>query len=839
MIRMTAAAALLAVLSCSTFVSCDSYDDSHIQEAIKDLQNRVSALEKKVEANISALQQMVSLGSIASCEYDYQTGKAVIKLVDGKTITIDQTVKGISLMTIVEKEGKYYWGICKDGRTSLLEINGKNVPVEVTPSAKLSDKGEWLISADGGATWVPTGIFHDTSEDETVEVEFFKEVAIDGDYLVLTLADGKTIKVEIVGEATFSASETSLWFTRKAEEKMVPLTMKNVKAFTITEKPEGWKAQIIEEMLHITSPADFSAADLDGTIKILATFNGMNPEIVSIDVQYEPEFTLAADTYGTVMVKVSEHVTADYQGYIIKAWKSADFSAEAAAAWLNSEGYTSVPTVGSKEFTVAGLADAYEEGEDYEIFAVSYIPPRYITSGERAYVAEDLVTASYKPVGVKMAISDISFDSAYITADFSDVPEYFAGVSKLEDWNNYVMKNFLEQLGYGGMTPATAKSYAGEAELFPDGTKTITLMPATEYVTWMIPYNSSNKYSESDFITKSFTTAGISPVSSIAAPAANVHDITFGGFTADITPAAGVYRTFATILPAASVPTTDDETVAMLISADKYSDGSSVLTVSTNSYNPDMEIYLLAVSMNEDGGYGAILKQKVALKDLEYSDAIGISDCAVTYGLGDVTLTLTFKGSPATITYMAASYSYYTEDMIQEMMAMSQYGDVIDKEIGKLANGNQIHLEKLDLGVQYTFYAVVKDAAGNPSKMFTTTFIPSSSVDYVLSTAENYTYGLPQLSGTWTNNTTFSLTVEKPAECVKFWLYKGDPEYFTGDVWTDTDKLVAEQLYGVEVHTESFAKKSYPYFYSASRFYLAWLDDKGNYHAIYEYDPHK
>ena len=82
-------------------------------------------------------------------------------------------------------------------------------------------------------------------------------------------------------------------------------------------------------------------------------------------------------------------------------------------------------------------------------------------------------------------------------------------------------------------------------------------------------------------------------------------------------------------------------------------------------------------------------------------------------------------------------------------------------------------------------------------------------------------------------------TVEKPAECVKFWLYKGDPEYFTGDVWTDTDKLVAEQLYGVEVHTESFAKKSYPYFYSASRFYLAWLDDKGNYHAIYEYDPHK
>ena len=229
---MLAAAVTITALSCSAFVSCESYDDSQIQEAIKDLQNRVAALEKKVEANISALQQMVSLGSIASCEYDAETGKATIRLVDGKTITIDQTVKGVSLMTVIEKNGKYYWGICKNGETTLLEVNGKPVPVEVTPSAKLSDKGEWMLSADGGNTWVSTGIFHNGEEDETVE--FFKDLAIDGDYLILTLADGKTIKVEIVGEAQFSVSETSLWFTRKDQEIMIPLTMNNVKAYTIT-----------------------------------------------------------------------------------------------------------------------------------------------------------------------------------------------------------------------------------------------------------------------------------------------------------------------------------------------------------------------------------------------------------------------------------------------------------------------------------------------------------------------------------------------------------------------------------------------------------------------------
>ena len=834
--KTLAGVAISAMLSCGAFVSCETFDDTQIQEAIKDLQNRVAALEKKVQENITALQQMVSLGSIASCNYNAETGKAIITLVDGKTITIDQQVSGVSLVTVVEKDGKYYWGICKDGKTSLLEINGKNVPVEVTPSAKLSDKGEWLISADGGNTWISTGIFSDTEGEDTVE--FFKDVVVDGDYLTLTLADGKTIKVEIVGEAQFSASETSLWFTRKAEEKMIPLTMNNVKAFTITEKPEGWKAQIIEEMLHITSPADMTVADLSGTVKILAVFTGLNPEIVSVDVQYEPEFTITADTYGTVKVNVSEHVGEDYQGYLIKAWKSGDFTADAAVEWLNTEGYAGTPCAETKEYNVSELADSFEEGEDYDIFAVSYIPSRFVSAGEREYTADDLAIAQYRPVGIKINISDISFDSAQIQAAFSDTPQYFGGICTLENWNNYVMTNFLEQLGYGGMTPLQASTYEGPASSFPDGIESVDMVPSTEYVAWIIPYNPENKYSEEDFITKRFTTTGIAAKSGIAAPASKVYDVVYGGFSADITPAEGAYKTYATILPAASVPSSDEEIVRTLIGSAKNSSGNELLTVSTNSFSPQAEIYLIAVSIDKDGGYGSILKEQVKLKELTFSDAIGISKCDISYGLGDVTLTLTFKGDPTSITYYASTYIYYSEEMLHQMMAMNQYGDAVSKDIAKLQNGNQIYLNGLELGAQYTFYAVVKGADGTPSQLFTTTFIPTMNIDYVLNTAADYTYGKPVLSGSWKSSSTYILNVEKPAECVKYWLYKGDPEYFTNDPWTDTDKLVTEQLYGVEVHTDSFSGKSYPYMNSASRFYLAWLDDKGNFHAIYEYNPY-
>ena len=90
----------------------------------------------------------------------------------------------------VEKgsDGKYYWAICQDGVSTPLEIDGKKVPVAVTPALKISEDKEWLISVDGGATWVSTGIRYQEmkeGESEDAEVVFFKEVVKDGDYLVV------------------------------------------------------------------------------------------------------------------------------------------------------------------------------------------------------------------------------------------------------------------------------------------------------------------------------------------------------------------------------------------------------------------------------------------------------------------------------------------------------------------------------------------------------------------------------------------------------------------------------------------------------------------------------
>ena len=61
---------LLAFSICTATVACAEFDDTEIWDSIKDLQERVSQLEKDVQKNVEALQSMISVGSVQSCTFD-------------------------------------------------------------------------------------------------------------------------------------------------------------------------------------------------------------------------------------------------------------------------------------------------------------------------------------------------------------------------------------------------------------------------------------------------------------------------------------------------------------------------------------------------------------------------------------------------------------------------------------------------------------------------------------------------------------------------------------------------------------------------------------------------
>jgi hypothetical protein len=94
----------------------------------------------------------------------------------------------------------------------------------------------------------------------------------------------------------------------------------------------------------------------------------------------------------------------------------------------------------------------------------------------------------------------------------------------------------------------------------------------------------------------------------------------------------------------------------------------------------------------------------------------------------------------------------------------------------------------------------------------------------------------------------YTLNITKPAECEKYWLFIGDFEYMTGsstviniiDEYGSTDKLVTMQLkeVGALELTEDYSTV-FTSLRPTTRVYFAWLDDKGNYHAVYTINPNK
>lgn len=834
-VKIMIANAMIIAVCCCMVTSCDKYDDSEIWDTIKELQEKVDALEKQVAENVSAIQSIVTLESIKSCSFDAKAGKVTLTLLDGKTITIDLNVEGTPLVTVVQDtNGDYYWALCKNGGAEFLLIDGAKVPVSITPSLKISESDEWLISVDGGKTWHSTGIYQQAGNGSSAA--FFTDVRMDGNNLLLTLADGTVIKVAVVGDSSISVSPDSLWFPRAAMIKTAQIEMNNVKSYTITEKPEGWKAHIEDSYLTVTSPEDFSIAAKEGNVKVLALFEGgAQPEILSVAVSYEHPLSLSLDNE-SVAVSLSKHTGDDFSGYILAAWPVADYTVDLALQWLNSEGVQREPFTGNAKYAVADLAENYSTKESYVVFAAPYLPAAQVAQGNMAYKDSDIQSIEFKNEGMYWSFSDISYDYAHLKASFTEVTSYYGGFFELSAWNNYGRDNILESLSYDGLTLSNNLSYDGPASGFPFNEESQDLLPSTEYVVWMLPFKSKGKYTENDFVTRTFATTGLSKDSSVSAPAASVDEVTVSGFTATITPASGAYKTYAAIRPSSAIPDDELESVTDLMRLGNCSKGNDPLIVSTGRYDAGDDLYLVAVSVTKDGGYGEVFKQNVQLKELVFSDDLAVSVTGIQYGLGDVTLDLSFSGEPVYITYFADTFTFFSDEDLQTMMALGQFGNAEKVEISSLVDA-KLNISGLSVGSLYTFYAVVSDGDSVSSKLYKYDFTPRVEVDYVLNSSDDYAYGMPSLSGTWTGSTNYTLNVDMPSECKKFWLFKGDPDYFTGDPWTDSDKLVTNALSGVSVHTESVKDRRYSYLNKYSRFYVVWLDDKGNYHAIYEYNP--
>ena len=203
---------LCALLLCAGLAMTGCYDDSALQEQLKDHESRLKELERltaQQNTNISSLQTIVT----ALQDKDYVTSVAPIYEGDevvGYTITFSKS----GAVTIYngkdgyvpamgvkqdESDGQWYWTV--DGEWLLDSKGGKvrasaedgeeGAPGQpgVTPTLKIVD-GYWYVSYDGGKTWEEETLGQATGDKGYT---MFAEVSYDDDYLYITMSDGQKL----------------------------------------------------------------------------------------------------------------------------------------------------------------------------------------------------------------------------------------------------------------------------------------------------------------------------------------------------------------------------------------------------------------------------------------------------------------------------------------------------------------------------------------------------------------------------------------------------------------------------------------------------------------------
>ena len=209
----------VALLSLS---SCDKYDDGPLSNRVDNLENRVKSLEeqcKQLNANITSVQTLVNAmengDAITSVtpikEGDKEVGYSFafskspsISVYHGKDGQDGASGSAPEIGIKKDDKGNYCWTINgewivgEDGN----KVSSTGASDSVLPEFKI-DKDNWLMSADGGETWVNLG--KGTADGKNA---VFNDIdTTDPNKVTFTLSDGTKFELPRQAELTITLSE--------------------------------------------------------------------------------------------------------------------------------------------------------------------------------------------------------------------------------------------------------------------------------------------------------------------------------------------------------------------------------------------------------------------------------------------------------------------------------------------------------------------------------------------------------------------------------------------------------------------------------------------------------
>lgn len=290
--RLTAACAvMISAISCADISDLEDRLDS-LESRVKAIENIIPSLNNNIEA-LQALTEGTTINSVENLGDKYK-----ITLTNGEVLYITQGSIGIAAAPLMSVDKDGYWMVdYQDGYGPVHVLKeGEKVKAVgdngILPEFGVDKEGFWTVSYDEGMTWVqvtgtdgkPVSALPENSADE-----FFADVILNDEVLVLTLHNGEKISVPVVHDFLFKINAPDAVQTiAPGQTKAYTIESKGVASASVIARPEGFQVILTDTHIYVKAEALTKAsANTQTDVAVLAISEKGFAAISKVRVQME------------------------------------------------------------------------------------------------------------------------------------------------------------------------------------------------------------------------------------------------------------------------------------------------------------------------------------------------------------------------------------------------------------------------------------------------------------------------------------------------------------------------------------------------------------------------
>ena len=444
---------------------------------------------------------------------------------------------------------------------------------------------------------------------------------------------------------------------------------------------------------------------------------------------------------------------------------------------------------------------------------------------------------------VEIDALSMRFDGIDIRVKVTNVAEYAGGYKLKKDFD---LAKVTREANWKTATRYTGPCmFEGPLNAFPSGQEGAALATGQTYVVWVAPYAEGVKSVKAeDIVYKEFTVPGVASGGSADVSVVSVNaQLKSLEAVLQADGASVIYSAFLTADEYAAL-TSEQDKVSYLFTNATPSSGDSMTLLKTG-LQPDTPMVLMAVAVDAQGRYGALLEENYKTSVPVFNEDIVIS-LSVTNEKKEAEVKVSSVGDDvARYFYFSAktSASSWTRMLggsrvtAEEYMAVNHDSYIISNTDDTPFVDGCILLKDLEIGAEYVVVVMAQGNDGRVSRAYMTTFTPKMDLGNFVyrtgQTADLWRASCPSVTfGTCTSESEFYIInwAVTPAEGMTAYAVCTHPNSMTG---YEEPEDMAVRVYNLGKEVVPGKMELLMYGDKENMVYVVWCDENGNYYEPY------